>query len=130
MQEMVSGGVEMIVGVLNDPRFGPATMVGLGGIFTEILKDVVFRFGNLSEADAHDMIEELKGAGILKGARGKPPADVTALAAAISRVSILAVDLKDELAELDINPLFVLPGAGGVKAGDVLIKVRGPSQSL
>ena len=121
VQEMVQDAVEVILGIVNNPQFGPAIMFGLGGIFVEILKDVAFRFAPVSHAVALEMIREIKAYPILEGARGRARADVEALATTITRLSALAIDLKDEVAALDINPLFVFPLAGGVKAGDALI---------
>ena len=122
VQEMVSGGIEAILGVTNDPLFGPAVMFGLGGIFAEVLKDVSFRMAPVTHSVALEMIDEIKGSAVLKGARGAPPSDIDALADAIVRVSAMAVDLQDHMAELDINPLFVFSQGRGVKAGDALIR--------
>lgn len=122
VQEMVAGGIEAILGVTNDRLFGPAVMFGLGGIFAEVLKDVAFRVAPVTRSVALEMIAEIKGYPLLTGARGAAHADIDALADAIARLSALAVDLKDHLAELDINPLFVFPRGNGVKAGDALIK--------
>ena len=124
VQEMVVGGIETILGVTNDPLFGPAVMFGLGGIFAEVLHDVSFRLAPVTYSVALEMIDEIKGSAVLKGARGAAPADIDALAGAIVRVSAMAIDLQDHLAELDINPLFVLPKGQGVKAGDVLLKPK------
>jgi acetate---CoA ligase (ADP-forming) len=124
VQEMVGEGIEAILGVTNDALFGPAVMFGLGGIFAEVLKDVSFRLAPVTRSMAREMIEEIKGYPVLAGARGKPPADVDALADAIVRLSALAMDLKDHVAELDINPLFVMPAGKGAKAADALIKLR------
>jgi acyl-CoA synthetase (NDP forming) len=122
VQEMVVGGIEAILGVTNDKLFGPAVMFGLGGIFAEVLKDVAFRIAPVTKSVALDMIAGIKGHAVLTGARGAAHADIDALADAIVRLSALAVDLKDHIAELDINPLFVLAQGKGVKAGDALIK--------
>ncbi len=124
VQELVVGGIETILGVTNDPLFGPAVMFGLGGIFAEVLHDVSFRLAPVTYSVALEMIDEIKGSAVLKGARGAAPADIDALAGAIVRVSAMAIDLQDHLAELDINPLFVLPKGQGVKAGDVLLKPK------
>ncbi|MEN3353020.1 MAG: hypothetical protein V7640_1178 [Betaproteobacteria bacterium] len=124
IQEMVKGGTEAILGVTNDPLFGPAVMFGLGGIFAEVLKDVAFRLAPITTSVAREMIAEIKGYPVLVGARGKPAADVDALADAIVRLSALAIDLKGHLAELDINPLFVMEKGQGVKAADALIKPK------
>jgi acyl-CoA synthetase (NDP forming) len=122
VQEMVAGGTEVILGINNDPLFGPAIMFGLGGIFAEVLKDVTFRLAPITSSEAHEMIREIRAFKVLDGARGRPKADIPALADAIVRLSALAMDLRDVVAELDINPLFVLPAGFGVKAADALIK--------
>ena len=124
IQEMVTDGLEAILGVTNDPLFGPAVMFGLGGIFAEVLKDVSFRLAPVTPSVAREMIEEIAGYPVLAGARGRPRADVDALVDAIVRLSALAVDLKDRVAELDINPLFVFAEGRGVKAADALIKLK------
>ena len=124
VQEMVSGGTEVILGVTNDPLFGPAVMFGLGGIFAEVLEDVSFRLAPVTAEAAQEMIGEIRGYPLLTGARGRPPADIDAIVDAIVKLSALAVDLADEVAEVDINPLFVMPAGGGVKAADALIKKR------
>lgn len=124
VQEMVVDAVEVILGINNDPLFGPALMFGLGGIFTEVMKDVAFRLAPIQASVAREMIREVKAYPLLAGARGRPPCDETALVDVLCKLSALAVDLKDHLGELDINPLFVLPAGRGVKAGDALIKPR------
>mgnify|MGYP001290725941 CR=1 FL=1 len=124
VQEMVKDGVEAILGVTNDPLFGPAVMFGLGGIFAEVLKDVSFRLAPVTPSVAREMVEEIAGYPVLAGARGKPRADVAALVDAIVRLSALAVDLRDCVGELDINPLFVFEAGKGVKAADALIKPK------
>ncbi|MEO5691800.1 MAG: acetate--CoA ligase family protein [Usitatibacter sp.] len=124
VQEMVEGGVEVILGAVNDSRFGPAVMFGLGGIFTEVLEDVVFRFAPISLEAAHEMINSIRGVAVLTGARGRAPADVDALANAIVAVSQLLEDHGSQIAELDINPLVVLPKGRGVRVVDALIAMR------
>jgi acyl-CoA synthetase (NDP forming) len=124
VQEMVGDGMEAILGVTNDPLFGPAVMFGLGGIFAEVLKDVSFRLAPVTASVARDMVEEIAGYPVLAGARGRPRADVDALVDAVTRLSALAVDLKDRVAELDVNPLFVFAEGKGVKAADALIKLK------
>jgi acyl-CoA synthetase (NDP forming) len=124
VQEMVSGGIEAIAGIINDPLFGPAVMFGLGGIFAEVLKDVAFRLAPVTPSVAREMIAEIKGYAVFAGARGKPPVDIDALADTLLRLSALAVDLEAELAELDVNPLFVMEKGKGVKAADALIRPR------
>jgi acyl-CoA synthetase (NDP forming) len=124
VQEMVKGGTEAILGVTNDALFGPAVMFGLGGIFAEVLKDVAFRLAPVTPSVARDMIAEIKGYPVLTGARGKAPADIDALVDTIVRLSTLAVDLEDHLAELDVNPLFVMEKGRGVIAADALIRPK------
>ena len=119
VQEMVTGGQEILVGVSRDPVFGPVLTVGLGGIYVEVFKDVAFRLPPVSLEDAKGMIDELRCSAILKGARGQPPVDVDALADCIERISWLAVDLQDRIVELDINPLRVLPK--GARVVDALV---------
>jgi len=124
VQEMVSGGIEAIVGAVNDSLFGPAVMFGLGGIFAEVLKDVAFRLAPVTPSVAREMISEIRGHAVLAGARGKPAADLDALVDTLVRVSALAVDLEGDLAELDVNPLFVLEKGRGVVAADALLRPR------
>jgi acyl-CoA synthetase (NDP forming) len=122
VQEMVRGGTELIVGVQNDPLFGPAVMVGLGGIHAEVFKDVSFRLAPLTRSVAESMLHDLKSFPLLDGARGRPLADVDAVIDVLLKLSALAIDLKDELAELDVNPLIVFERGHGVKALDALAK--------
>ena len=123
VQEMISGGVETIAGVVNDERFGPAIMFGLGGVFTEVLRDFVFRICPISRDDARDMIEELKSFAVLKGVRGAPPLDISALTETLMKLSGLAMDCRDTLAELDINPLVVFPEGRGVTVVDAFMSL-------
>ncbi len=120
--EAISGGVEMVVGVSRDELFGPVVMVGTGGIFLEILDDVSFRVPPFDREEAARMVRELKGFPLLEGARGAAPADVDALVDVIMRVQRLALDLADDLGELDINPLRVTPS--GAIALDALAVAR------
>lgn len=107
VSEMVSGGVETVVGVAQDDLFGPTIMFGLGGVFVEVLKDVTFRVPPFDRAEALRMVHEVKGFPLLAGARGRPKADVKALVDVILKVQRLALDLSGDLSELDINPLVV-----------------------
>ena len=120
VQEMASG-VEMIVGAVNDPHFGPYVMVGLGGVLTEVLHDVAHRFAPVTAADAREMLAELKGAKILEGYRGAPPVDVDAVVDVLVRLSWLIHDHRERIAEIDINPLFVRAQGKGVVAADALV---------
>jgi acetate---CoA ligase (ADP-forming) len=124
MSPMVQGGTEMILGVQNDPVFGPVVMLGLGGIFVEVLRDVTFRIAPFGVEEAQRMIAELRGAEILEGARGQPPADLDALAAALSKLSVFAAAKGDEFTSIDINPLLVRAKGAGVAALDALILTR------
>lgn len=125
VQEMVVDGCETIVGVLDSAFFGPVVMFGLGGIYAELLNEVTFRIAPVSLAEAHAMVREIRGFGVLDGARGRPRLDVDALAQAIVSVSEMAIELSGVVAELDINPLFVLPAGQGVKVADALIRLHG-----
>lgn len=119
--EMVSGGTEVMVGVSRDPAFGPVLVLGLGGIFVEVLEDVTMRLLPIHRTDAYQMIDELKGKKLLKGFRGRPPADVDQLVEVILRVGRLAYDLRDRVREMDLNPVIVLPNGKGAKALDALV---------
>ena len=123
VQRMVAGGREMILGVKTDPLFGPAVVVGFGGIFVEQLRDVSLRVPPIGPADAAAMVAELKGAAILAGARGRAPADTRALADAIVGLGSLAEAYRHSLRALDINPLLVLDEGRGVVAVDWLIEL-------
>jgi acetate---CoA ligase (ADP-forming) len=109
VSELVPGGVETVVGVSQDDLFGPVVMFGLGGVFVEVLKDVTFRVPPFGKGEARRMLDEVQGAALLRGARGRPKADRNALVDVIMRVQRMAMDLHAELAELDINPLAALP---------------------
>lgn len=121
IQEMVEGGVECIIGVKDNGSFGMSVLLGTGGIFVEIFKDVALRLAPVTMQEAHEMIESLKGRALLHGARGAAPADVDALADAIVKVSQLAASCADSISEMDINPLLVLPEGKGVCAVDALV---------
>ncbi len=121
VQEMVEGGRELILGMTQDATFGPAVAVGLGGIFVEILKDVQLGVPPLTGSDARGMIDRLRGKAILEGARGQQPADIDAVTQILSRFSRLCLDLRDEVAEIDINPLLVFEQGHGAKVVDCLI---------
>ncbi|OJJ12569.1 hypothetical protein BKI51_00175 [Alphaproteobacteria bacterium AO1-B] len=118
--EMVSGGVETVLGVTNDPALGPAVMFGLGGVFVEVMKDVTFRLAPIGVDEAHRMISEIKGRAMLDGVRGAPPADIDALAQALSRLSVFAAENADRLDSIDINPFVVLP-EGAVALDAVIV---------
>ncbi|MFG2772053.1 acetate--CoA ligase family protein [Streptomyces sp. NPDC048350] len=122
--QMVGRGVEMVVGVTRDPLFGPTVTVGLGGVLVEVLGDAAVRVPPFGEDQARDMLGELRGQALLKGVRGAPPADVDALVEVVLRVQRMALELDGDLAELDINPLMVLPRGQGAVALDALAVCR------
>lgn len=118
---MVRGGVELIAGVSRDPVFGPVVMVGLGGIYAEILKDVAVQVAPVSEEEALRMIRSLKMFPLLDGARGQPKADVAAAARTVARLSAFACRHAADVAEIDMNPILVKPQGEGVLVLDALM---------
>lgn len=118
VQEMVDG-LEMIVGVRDDPQFGPLVLVGLGGVFVELLRDVSLRLAPVDAAEARAMLAGLRGAKALDGFRGRSPRDVGALAEAVAGLSRFYLDHRPWLQEIEINPLMVLAEGDGVRAVDV-----------
>jgi acyl-CoA synthetase (NDP forming) len=121
VQEMVSPGVEVILGMKKDPQFGPLIMFGLGGIFVEIFKDVSFRLTPIFEEDAYEMIQQIKSYEVLKGFRGKRECDIQALVEIVVKFSHLCTDISEVFREIDINPLIVGERGGGVKVVDSLM---------
>jgi acyl-CoA synthetase (NDP forming) len=110
IEEMAPAGQEIVIGGLRDADFGPLVMVGLGGIFVEILADVSFRICPITRLDAEDMLDELKGAAILKGARGRKPVSRDAIIDVLLKIGGdegLLMQHADEITEADINPLIV-----------------------
>lgn len=123
LQPMVKDGVEAIVGMSHDPSFGPVLMFGLGGVYVELLRDVTFRVTPVTDRDVSEMVRAVRGSRLLEGWRGSAPADTTALEEVIARLSQL-VGAVPEIAELDLNPLKVLPVGQGCMAVDARIGVR------
>ena len=121
---MVSDGLETIVGIINDPVFGPVVAFGLGGVYAETLKDMTYRLAPFGEDTALQMIRELRAADLFMGQRGQRPRDVQALAQLLVTVSRLAWVQRERIAELDINPVLVRPEGQGVVAVDALIVLR------
>jgi acetyltransferase len=119
VSEMIRGGFELIAGVVNDEVFGPVVVVGAGGIYAEVIKDTAARIAPFDEATAHDMLDELRCRPILDGVRGAPACDVGAIASALAALSRFAWTHRDQVREVDINPLFALPD--GVVAADALV---------
>ncbi|MFN2108395.1 MAG: acetate--CoA ligase family protein [Anaerolineae bacterium] len=126
VQQMAPSGTEVILGSINDPTFGPTVMFGLGGIFIEILKDVTFRIAPISAEHALAMLVDIQGAPLLAGARGEAPRDCKALAEALSRYSQMIMDLGDEIAESDANPVLVYAEKQGLKVVDARIILTTP----
>jgi acetate---CoA ligase (ADP-forming) len=125
---MTSGGTELILGTTTDATFGPVVMVGLGGIFAEIFEDTALRLAPVTETEAGDMLAELRAYPLLTGARGRAPADLGALKAAIVALSEFAATHADDVAEIDINPLLARPEGQGAIALDALIIPREPKR--
>jgi 4-hydroxybutyryl-CoA synthetase (ADP-forming) len=123
VQEMVESAKETILGASQDPTFGPVIMFGLGGIYVEVLKDVVFRVAPIHEQEAINMVESIKTIKLLKGVRGEKPSDLKAIADSLQRLSQLVVDFQ-EIKEFDINPLLVLEEGKGARVVDARIILR------
>jgi acyl-CoA synthetase (NDP forming) len=121
--KQLQGGVECILGIHRDPVFGPIAMFGLGGIFVEVMKDVVFRRCPFGADVAEAMICSIKGAPLLLGARGRPPVDIHALAQMLARLSAFAVAAGPRLQSIDLNPVFAMPDGHGAFAADAVIEV-------
>lgn len=121
--KQMNGGVECIMGINRDPVFGPIAMFGLGGVFVEVLKDVVLRRCPFGPDVAEQMIRSIKGAPLLLGARGRPVADIAALAQALSQLSAFAVAAGPRLQSIDLNPVLAMPHGQGVYAVDAVIEV-------
>jgi len=120
VQPMIAGGTEIIVGVVQEPVFGPLVVFGLGGVATDVHGDHAARLAPLTDADADDLIEAVRAAPLLLGHRGRPAADIGALRDTLLRVSRLATDLP-QVAELDLNPVIARPD--GVFAVDTRVRV-------
>lgn len=120
----LSGGVECIMGITQDPVFGPVAMFGLGGIFVEVLKDVVFHRCPFGPNVAQAMIRGLRGTPLLLGARGRPPVDIDALAQMLSRLSVLAHACRDQVSSIDLNPVLALPQGQGAFAVDAVVTLQ------
>ena len=118
---MANKGVEIIIGTLGDATFGPMVMVGFGGITTELLRDVVYRPAPVSAVEAESMLSQLKAAPLLRGFRGAATADVGSLCHLIEQVSLLAARLRNEVAEIELNPVLVHPQGQGVTIVDALV---------
>jgi acetyltransferase len=120
VQRMVVEGLEIFVGGRQDPTFGPVVLLGLGGVYVEVLGDVALRVAPITPAEAWEMIDEIRGSGLLRGVRGQGPADRDALVAVVTRISQLLCDLP-EIGEIDVNPVKVLSVGRGCVAVDCRI---------
>lgn len=125
--QMAGSGIEMILAARTDPCFGPVMMVGLGGVFVEIFRDVAFHVGAISPEEAREMLARLKGWPLLQGVRGAQPVDIGALSDVISRLSRFAVANHGRFETIEINPLLVRPGNAGSVMLDALIVPAGPT---
>ena len=123
VQQMVAGGIETIVGVTQDPSFGPLMMFGSGGIYAELIKDVTLKLHPITDLDAIEMIDSLKMSQLFKGYRGSPPSDVKALQGLLLRVSAMLEDIP-EISELDLNPVNVMPAGKGYRVIDARIMLQ------
>ncbi|MHB8137389.1 MAG: acetate--CoA ligase family protein, partial [Smithellaceae bacterium] len=126
IQEMAPAGIECFVGGRRDPAFGSVIVTGLGGIFIEIFKDTSIRLAPVTPNEAAVMLEELKAYPLLKGARGKDPADCQSLIDIICRVSAL-LDACPDIAEIDLNPVIVHPQGQGASIVDARIFFQEPT---
>lgn len=124
IQEMLDKGIEVIVGINNDPTYGPMVLCGLGGVFVEIFKDVSLYPAPFNKAEAYKMIESLKGYTLLKGYRGSKEADLDELTDLLVKISEFAAENKDSVAELDINPVFLYEESKGLAIADALMIVK------
>ncbi len=122
VQQMISGGIEVMVGATEDPLFGPLIAFGLGGIHIEILNDIAFRISPLTDKDASKMVRQIHGYRLFEGYRGHPPADIKAMEDVLLRISRLVEEVP-EITELDLNPIFAMPPGQGCLIADVRIKV-------
>jgi acyl-CoA synthetase (NDP forming) len=122
VQEMIPNAVELLVGIAEDPAFGPLLGFGLGGIHVEILADVRFRVLPLTDKDARELIRETRGYRLLQGYRGHPPADIAAVEDVLLRVACMVEGLP-QIRELDLNPVFALAPGAGCRVADVRIRI-------
>ena len=120
---MIAGGVETMMGIAQDPLFGPLIAFGLGGIYVEVLGDVHFRVAPLTDRDVDELLHETKGFPLLQGYRGRPATDLGALRELLLRLSRLADDVP-EVAELDLNPVIALAPGRGCRIVDARIRVK------
>jgi acetyltransferase len=123
IQKMITGGVEIIAGVTQDPTFGPLIMFGLGGVQAELLKDIVLRLHPLTELDASEMVSSIKMASLFEGFRGAPPSDIQAVQDLLLRLSAMVEGIP-QIAELDFNPVKVMAEGEGYRVVDARISLK------
>ena len=122
LEKMVPKGTELIVGLQNDPQFGPVIMVGIGGVLTEVFRDVAFRMLPITTSDAKSMLDELKGAKMLKGFRGSEPIDINMLSKALVQIGKLGVDNASHFDSIDFNPIVVYPKSYAVVDAKIILR--------
>lgn len=127
VQEMIPNGLELMLGLVSDPIFGPVVVAGLGGIHVEVLKDIAHRIAPIGADEALAMLRELRGYRLLEGVRGARPADIDTLVDLIVRLSWLGHDFKDSIVELDINPLVLFEQGSGARVIDAMVIVAAPA---
>ncbi len=130
LEKMVPNGVELIIGLQNDSQFGPSIMVGLGGIYTELFKDVSFRVLPITKNDASKMLESLRGKDILKGFRGSKPINMDMLSEAIVKIGTLGVDLAGKYESIDFNPVVVYPESYFVVDAKIILKEKSSDAAI
>jgi 3-hydroxypropionyl-CoA synthetase (ADP-forming) len=130
LEKMVPNGVELIIGLQNDSQFGPSIMVGLGGIYTELFKDVSFRVLPVTKNDASKMLESLRGKDILKGFRGSKPINMDMLSEAIVNIGTLGVDLAGKYESIDFNPVVVYPESYFVVDAKIILKEKSSDAAI
>ena len=118
---MANKGQEIILGIYRDEAFGPMLMVGMGGVYVEVMKNVAFAPVPLTEDDTHALLDQLKGRAMLDGMRGEPAADVSALVDLMVNLGRFAADFADTIQEFDLNLVLVHPDGDGVSVVDALI---------
>jgi acyl-CoA synthetase (NDP forming) len=118
---MLQGGIELIAGISRDPVFGPVVMIGMGGIYAEVLHDVCVQVAPVSEQEALKMIRSLRLFPLLDGVRGQTPMDQQAAASLVAKLSEFACRYSDQVAEIDLNPILVRPRGEGVAVLDALM---------
>ena len=129
IQPMIHGVAEVLLGISKDPQIGPVIVLGTGGIFVEVFKDTAIRVPPLNLENCGEMIEGLRGKALLAGARGRPAGDLKALSQAILSLSRLALDFAEQISEIDLNPVMVLPEGKGVIAVDGLVVLTASNET-